>query len=218
MINGDNSLFFNETAAAPHASQRIAAIGTKADVLAEIFEDNTHIAIWRRHLNTRLTETAARIAHTGTLFVPSMTVAPATALRHVSDALDADESCEFARDVASLVEMFCFLLGVERAFVRLTALSKAMCPKFHVDQVTCRLITTYQGAGTEWLAHQHVDRSKLGTGSRGRCDAESGLYPDAGLIQQINAGDVALFKGESWIGNAGFGAVHRSPAVTEDEP
>ena len=54
---------------------------------------------------------------------------------------------------------------------------------------------------------------KLGAGSAGLSDAESGLYPTKDAIQTLAAGDVALLKGESWEGNEGAGLVHRSPAV-----
>jgi len=30
-------------------------------------------------------------------------------------------------------------------------------------------------------------------------------------IQQLKRGDVALLKGEKWLGNEGFGLIHRSP-------
>ena len=39
----------------------------------------------------------------------------------------------------------------------------------------------------------------------------------AELIQQINAGEVALLKGEKWQGNEGAGLIHRSPALAPGE-
>jgi len=92
-----------------------------------------------------------------------------------------------------------------------------MCPKFHVDKVPCRLVTTYQGAATEWLPHQAVNREKLGAGSNGKADSESGLYKNQNDIQQLNCGEVALLKGESWQGNENAGLVHRSPSLAVDE-
>ena len=89
-----------------------------------------------------------------------------------------------------------------------------MCPRFHVDRVPCRLVTTYAGKATQWLAHDRVDRSKLGPGSEGKPDAESGLYTNVEDIQQLQQGDVALLKGECWEGNEGAGLVHRSPQLT----
>ena len=70
----------------------------------------------------------------------------------------------------------------------------------------------------EWLADKDVDRSKLGAGNLGKVDAESGLYRSSRDIQQLNQGDVALLKGELWVGNENAGLVHRSPAVADKQP
>jgi len=91
-----------------------------------------------------------------------------------------------------------------------------MCPKFHVDRVPCRLVTTYSGTATQWLPHQSVDRTKLGTGSNGKSDEVSGLY-HRNDMRQLSVGDVALLKGESWSGNEGAGLVHRSPGLADGE-
>jgi len=91
-----------------------------------------------------------------------------------------------------------------------------MCPKFHVDRIPCRLATTYQGVATDWLPHEQVDRSKLGHGSDGKADDESGLFNSVADIQHLQCGDVALLKGDLWEGNEGAGLVHRSPDITDN--
>ena len=40
--------------------------------------------------------------------------------------------------------------------VRLVTLN-IMCPRFHVDQIPCRLLITISGGRTEWIANQDVD-------------------------------------------------------------
>jgi len=96
-------------------------------------------------------------------------------------------------------------------------LNKAMCPRFHVDQVPCRLVTTYHGVATQWLPNDLVDRSKLGRGSNGKPDSESGLYSHESDIEQLSSGDVALLKGERWSGNENAGLVHCSPVTSFNE-
>ncbi len=84
-----------------------------------------------------------------------------------------------------------------------------MCPRFHVDHVPLRLITTYAGAASEWLREDAMSRRRLG---------EAAAEPfDAALIEQLNAGEVALFKGEKWQGNEGAGIIHRSPLAAPDK-
>lgn len=84
-----------------------------------------------------------------------------------------------------------------------------MCPRFHVDHVPVRLITTYSGIGSQWLREGVMDRRQLGK-------PEAEPLQDS-LIEQISSGDVALFKGEKWHGNEGFGLIHRSPQAAPGE-
>ncbi|GAL13441.1 hypothetical protein JCM19233_4443 [Vibrio astriarenae] len=93
--------------------------------------------------------------------------------------------------IAELVDMFCFLFELKRAGVRLATLDRAMCPRFHVDRVPCRLVTTYKGIATQWLLNKDVDRSKLGQCSNGLPDEESGLISSNRSINQLRCGDVA---------------------------
>ena len=109
--------------------------------------------------------------------------------------------------------MFCFLFSLKQAGLRLTALDNAMCPRFHVDRVPCRLLTTYHGIATEWIPHTFADRKKLGSGNQGMSDEQSGLIQTLNEIQQLNTGEVALLKGEAWEENEGKGLIHRSPKL-----
>ena len=54
--------------------------------------------------------------------------------------------------------MFADLTAAERLGVRLARLDEPMCPRFHVDHVGVRLLTTYCGVGAEWLPPDQVDR------------------------------------------------------------
>jgi hypothetical protein len=92
-----------------------------------------------------------------------------------------------------------------------------MCPRFHFDRIPCRLVTTYQGAATQWLNNDVIDRDKLGAGSQGKPDEESGLLNNLSDINQLTRGDVALLNGEHWYKNEGAGLVHRSPPVADGE-
>lgn len=113
----------------------------------------------------------------------------------------------FCKDVAGLTALYCDLFELERVGLRLRTLDHAMCPKFHVDSVTCRMVCTYGNAGTEWLDDIYVDRSKLGRGARGLKDEFSGLIMDTNAIQTMPAYAIGLLKGSCWEGNEHYGAV-----------
>jgi hypothetical protein len=88
---------------------------------------------------------------------------------------------------------------------------------FHFDRIPCRLVTTYHGVATEWLHHNVIDRSKLGSGNQGKSDEQSGLFKNLSDINRLTRGDVALLKGEHWHENEGVGLVHRSPQNVVNE-
>lgn len=121
-------------------------------------------------------------------------------------------------DVALLINAYCELFELREAGLRISTLDKAMCPRFHVDRVTARLICSYGGIGTEWLPEYAVDRSKLGMGACGQPDDRSGVIVDPTAIQQMPTYAVGLMKGENWQGNEGRGLVHRSPVPTAEQP
>lgn len=192
---------------------RRPALGNEARVLTSIYLEETNIAIWQRQLSATLKQSVDAFLRSNPNFQLSMTVAPQSVLSSISESLGNNDQVELCENIAELTSMFCCLFELKRAGLRLTALDRAMCPKFHVDKVPCRLITTFQGAATEWLPHHAVNRQKLGIGSNGQPDDQSGLYQRHDDIQQLNCGDVGLLKGELWSGNESAGLVHRSPAL-----
>lgn len=196
---------------------RRATQGNEPEVFTDIYLEETNIVIWQRKLSDALQNSVGAFLKSNPKFQASITVSPQSVLSSISQSLGDTAQYELSENIAELVDMFCCLFELKRAGLRLTALDRAMCPKFHVDKVPCRLVTTYQGISTEWLSHQAVNREKLGTGSNGKPDNQSGLYKNQHDIRQLSCGDVALLKGEFWEGNENAGLVHRSPALAEDE-
>ncbi len=187
------------------------------DVLADIYQESANMAVWRRQPEAFVTE-ECRQALTERRFTGSSTALSSMQLQHLDEAIPELVPYPHLRaDVQSLAEMFICLFGLQAVGLRMTPLAKAMCPRFHVDRVPCRLVTTYLGKGTEWLPHHRVDRSKLGAGNGGLSDAESGLYSDPDAVQTLAHAHVALLKGELWEGNENAGLVHRSPAIGPGE-
>ncbi|MCL5049743.1 MAG: DUF1826 domain-containing protein [Firmicutes bacterium] len=121
-------------------------------------------------------------------------------------------------DISLLSDMFACLLDAEQVAIRLVRLDRAMCPRFHTDKIPCRLVTTYQGAGTEWLEESSIERQYLGRGANGKADSASGLIRPDAVVQQLQPMDVGILKGDAWPGNEGRGIVHRSPSCDPTQP
>lgn len=186
------------------------------EAFTDIYRDDTNIAIWQRKLSDELVLAVDEILKTGVRVKIAEAVNVKTVHATLCNALGETSAVRrLSDDITLLVDMFCCLFDLKEVGLRLTALDRAMCPRFHFDKIPCRLVTTYQGIATEWLPHQLVDRSKLGAGNQGKSDEQSGLFDSSDDIRQLSAGDVALLKGEFWHDNEGAGLVHRSPVQPE---
>lgn len=185
--------------------------------LSEIYGDETNIVIWNRKLSGKMNAAVNEIISSDQKLTCSLAVSADNPLTSLSQSLGPAIPAIFINDLAQLVDMFCCLFDLNRAGLRITELNHAMCPRFHVDRVPCRLVTTYYGTATEWLPNHLADRNKLGRGSQGKPDDKSGLFYSAQDICQLNCGDIALLKGESWENNEGAGLIHRSPALLPGE-
>ena len=196
-------------------NSRKAAVDCHPSIFTDIYQENINIAIWERDLATDIQSCVDQFLQSHSHYQTSLIVKPDTVFNKLieseSELVNAQAFC---KDISELVEMFCALFDVSQVGLRLKVLDSAMCPRFHVDRVPCRLISTYCGATSEWLPHDAVDRSKLGKGNNGLSDADSGLFQSEENINRLKVGDVAILKGELWEGNENAGLVHRSPQVS----
>ncbi len=189
--------------------------GETPQALAGILDDGVNLAVWQRQLPVHIADFGSLLLSLNEPLAESLSLEIANEdtepnLRGLVSGLRDLEGYEgFIADVSWLVSAFACLLGAQRIGVRLRVLDKAMCPRFHVDHVPVRLITTYAGVGSQWLKEGGMDRRQLS-----QPEAEP---TDNSLIQQIGSGAVALLKGEKWHGNEGFGLIHRSPQLAPGE-
>lgn len=190
--------------------------------LSAIYSAGINLAEWRREISIPVRSYASEIVRTSSGFslrqIVSADVDETTLtqmLPEVNGTL-SHSRIAFAQDLRLLCEMYACLFELEQVGLRISVLDRAMCPRFHVDHVVCRLICTYVGQGTEWLPEARVNRNVLG--KAGAATNQTGSEHDEQDIQIVHEGSVALLKGEKWPGNAGRGLVHRSPAASGAQP
>ena len=102
-------------------------------------------------------------------------------------------------DVSDLACVFAEITHSEFVDIRLESVSHDACWKFHRDYVEARLLTTYRGPATQWVQPQHASQ------------AIEEQRDFGGPMEQMTAGDVAVFKGS--CAGPGCGIVHRSPPI-----
>ena len=194
------------------------ARGTEPEILTEIYQDAVNIAVWETEISPKLESAVKAVMASSPDLRLSEVISIKSAESQLQQMLGADDaSVELRNDILELVDIFCCLFGLQRTGLRLATLNRAMCPRFHVDHVPCRLLKTYKGIATQWIPHAVVDRTKLGVESHNQTDELSGLFQSETDIENLKSGQVALLKGERWMGNEGAGLVHRSPRLDEGE-
>ncbi|ANC84236.1 DUF1826 domain-containing protein [Pseudomonas putida] len=181
--------------------------GETPQVLAEVLQDGVNLAVWRRRLPAQLEDFAALVISLGQPLADQRVIDVNEEQKPVlpdllREAADLHGYEAFVADVTWLVAAYTCLVGARRVGLRLRVLNAPMCPRFHVDNVPLRLLTTYVGPGSEWLQERDSYRGELHT-----------AQPPVDNIQHLQAAEVAVLKGEQWQGNEGAGLVHRSPST-----
>lgn len=193
---------------------RPVSIAETPQGLTAIASSDVNLAVWRRMLPAALADSIAAHRHraiTGEVWFDACDSSAATEGHYVSllrDVAVADRPL-WAADIQPLVTTFARLAGAHVVRATLETVTGSGCRKFHVDHIGLRLLCTYDGAGTEWVPDEFVCRSMLAIGDN------DDIVADRDAIESLACGDVGLFKGEAWPGNAGKGIVHRSPPEPE---
>ncbi|MEJ2457351.1 MAG: DUF1826 domain-containing protein [Novosphingobium sp.] len=172
--------------------QTAAATGTDEAILDQIMIPGTHLALWRRARPEPL-GWINEIAW-DTIDDLDFPVAMAALETDIAEGLteagypQSDEIHSLQREIASLARRFATMMACDWIRLRLEVVETDACRKFHADVVTARLLTTLSGPATQWIEVAAPDQ-----------------------INQLAAGDVAIFKGRLWAEDPMI--LHRSPPI-----
>lgn len=182
-----------------------------AEALHGIHEPYVNLVIWQRPLPETLIELTQRLIKAQFCFRQRVTVneVERTLLAAFSATGECDtDSILMLEDLTLLVNTFAQLNAVSEVKVLIETLADDECRLFHVDRNSLRLLCTYAGPGTQWLANDEVNRHALG------CGSNQAIVGNAS-IHESRPGEVLLLKGERYAGNYANGIVHRSPPVVD---
>jgi hypothetical protein len=179
------------------------AVVTRASDCTAILQPGVNMLWWRRG------EVPAAIDRSYRVWLPEPDAIEA--LRpHVASVL--------FDDIALLVSLYFKLAKPQAVNAKLEVVQSRQCPLLHVDAVGLRLICTYTGTGTQWVANSDIQRHELGwKNDVGHEAANARMMKPGATLMQANPGDVLILKGEVWPGNEGNGVVHVSPPLRQSE-
>ncbi len=182
--------------------------------LADILRPDVNVVSVPRRLEPSLEVKLRKLAqcssfsHSATLEATSPDVGPLLASIGEGPVRDF-----LAEEIRVLAGQLGAILERQHLGARLYVTRSDGCRKIHSDNVTIRLLCTYAGPGTEWLSEDDLVRSSLRPSQR---DAEShnrAVIRKGGTLRRCAPGEILLLKGQTFPGNAGRGAAHRSPPL-----
>lgn len=158
-----------------------AALSRPAELWAAIADPQTCVIVEERNLG-QLAAEAATLAVSGTT--------------HKAQGSPAEIALQLAAvprglrdDIVGLAARYCALLRIDACRLRLEAVDRQPCWKWHADYVRVRLLTSYVGAGTDYLPAADANET---------------------MMQRLPVGAIGLFKGRNFAGDHAP-CIHRSP-------
>lgn len=185
-----------------------------ASRLGEIHEESANLVIWRRNLPPPLRAWLDRLANTAR-FQLDLIVGECAggAADLVAIVPPSPERRWLEGDLGKLIRRFSALTCRAQVKACFGVVETNACRKLHADWVPLRLLCTYAGPGTEWVPDAAVRREAMVEPLPCPDAANAAIVPGEGAIRRARVGDVVVMKGETYPGNAGHGAVHRSPPI-----
>ena len=112
-------------------------------------------AIWARDVpldkQAWINELERTVLPTGRVIIPTNLVTETvTNLFDISGLPPGPNRTWFERDITSLATIFSEVVKSKYLRLRFNVVETCMCPKFHIDSITARLICTYRGLGTQY--------------------------------------------------------------------
>jgi hypothetical protein len=179
-----------------------ALIVDEPEGLSAIGWPGTALVLWRRQVRPELASLVDGLAFAE---LPHLRF-EAIATHRVGEALAvalgprASKLAPLLADVADLARLYARVTGSATIRLRLEAIRDDACRRFHADQVHARLLCTYRGPATEWLAAHDV-----------RLAADGYVAdPEPGAIRRLERFEVGLFAGAL----SPRSCVHRSPPLS----
>lgn len=198
-------------AGGPRPQRRRREAGGEARALELLAREEVNLVSWRRDLPPGLEGQLLAWARRFPADFCGFVALPRCDLASATRGLEEPARAWLTADVAVLLARLADLSGAGRLRVSLGAIREDQCPRFHMDYVRYRLVTTYVGPGTEWVPDPAVCREALDLHTDCPCDANAEIVRDPSAIRRAAPGEVVVMKGALHPG--GLGAVHRSPPI-----
>jgi hypothetical protein len=178
--------------------------GMYPSVLDRILDPESQLVLWHRPVMPTLSAwldglAPACLPDGRVLIRPDETAEALAAIFEMSGTPACAERSLLANDVVLLADAFRRITKSPLIDLRIERISGNACRKFHRDNVSLRLLTTYRGPGTQWVTPAWEQQ------------ALSAQMKYSGPVKEMPRYSTALFRGCQDAPDEGV--VHRSPPI-----
>ena len=181
------------------------------DALTKVNSDGINLSIWQRDTNQVQSAAQALLetSFTRTQFIYDRadSIELIGAFLDETTGLESPDAPYLWADIMLLTEQMLKLCDDQEIGIGLERVTHDNCTSFHTDFLSLRLLCTYWGDATHWLADDNVNRDGLGKNNNDL------VVKDWSQVNKMEPHWVGIFKGENFAGNKGCGIVHRSPEI-----
>jgi hypothetical protein len=197
-----------------HSGSASVAEVEQEEQLDTALAGHAQIVVWRRHRRRDSNEPLARYLDECEPFNIREPLNPGQLIgERFTRPFESDEHirtkvADYMDECLRVFRSFC---GERPIRARLELTEKQNCPKFHVDNVQVRLVSTLVGPGTQWVASEVVQQI------RERSDCRDHLHARPGEIAMADRGDIVILRGKLSAADPSHWSLHRSPPLGDDE-
>ncbi len=186
------------------------AIGNCPTVLEQIQQDHVNIVIYERDVDCLTSEILPLLDKNIELSASGDTDSIVNKLKFdlAYQKLGLQNLNMLIKDIELLLLHFKKISKCQSFRLLLATIDTDMCRRFHTDSNDLRMLCTYSGPGTLWLAEDNVNRQALNS-----CGANDCIVLDESKIQQTSTSSVVILKGSTYSNSGSKAAVHRSPDI-----
>jgi hypothetical protein len=186
----------------------------RREAISSAIEGDAQIIVWRRHRTRASKEPLASFLETCEPFNIRETLNPGQLVGEgFRRPFEADKGIreQVAKDIRESLRLFRSVCGARPIRARLELTEKQNCPKFHVDNVRLRLVSTLVGPGTQWVRREVVRQI------RQRSSCQDHLHARPEEIEMADSGDIVILKGKLSGSDRSHRSLHRSPPLGDEE-
>ncbi|MCU0444523.1 MAG: DUF1826 domain-containing protein [Microscillaceae bacterium] len=173
---------------------------SRIEVLAQIHEASA--VIWQRNLSAKLQTDITQLLNQADFSKIYFKESVADVIWQLFDNQILRQLPDLQADIIQLVEQFAKITQATQIRFELSAISSDMCRKFHTDVTDYRLLCSYAGVGTYFVAPEDLS-GKLTDN------------PPSELIQQTALGEVLIFRGAMAATAESPALLHKSPPAQQ---